>query len=445
MSIYQGKLIELLSIDRKFDKSFLHIRLLFSEEIELLWEIDRDTANLLESKIIFEENYKYRLSLHSTWDSTNMQYTSFFTKTYRDFSEKITFSCSEEYHLELHSIKNMKDLGLLIELPYISIKHSDKQTNRPNSKKFFGMFGWVAVATISVVSTILVGYISHSCITKSLFCGKKPVKAESIANSIDLKIKENQIQKLNQSEDHKKKEIAIIKTNSPNNKAIKSLPESKNSEIKVKSNQKKPDHMQNALSSKFQSVTLSNIINYSIPKGSVALTFDDGPSKYSKEFVNVLKKHRAGGTFFYIGQNVKKYPTSVKYTYSNGFSIGSHSMNHYDFTKLSYKNQENELLQTSKLIKNITQKDTVLFRPPYGAKNKITVELMQKYHYKMVLWNKDTEDWKNHNSNEIIKYVKRSTESGSIILLHETKATLDALPKIIEYLHSKNLKIVSLN
>lgn len=420
MSIYPGKLIELLSIDRKFDKSFLHIRLVFNQEIKLLWEIDKDTADLLASKLTFGENYKYRLSLHSSWDPTKNQYTSFITKTYRDQSEKINFTCSEEYHLDLHSIKNINDLKMIIDLPYLSITKTDKVVTKGKVRSFYAMYGWVAVALISIVSTVLIGYISHSCINKTFICEKTPVKAESISKAVNIKIKDEEIQKPDESIDLK-----------VNNKDIQRLDKPKNRQI--------------TLQPSVPSIKLNNVVNYSIPKGSVALTFDDGPSKYSPQIVNLLKKYKTGGTFFYIGQNVKKYPSYVKYAYSNGFSIGNHSMNHSDYTKLSSKKQETDMIQTNRLIQNITHQNVVLFRPPYGAKNKATINLMEMHSYKMVLWNKDTEDWKNRDSDKIIKYVKNNTDSGCIILLHESKATLDALPKIIEYLHSKKLKIVSLN
>lgn len=399
MSIYHGKLIELLSIKRTIDKTFLQIRLVFNEEVELLWEIDNDTANLLDS--IIGENYKYRLSLHSSFDQYARVYSSYLTRTYRDKSEKVNFICSEEYHNRLHTIKHIVNLESIIALPYIS-SNQQLKVEESSSRNQYAMVGWIAVAMISLISTILIGYISHSCINKTLFCEQTPVKAESVVKVDELKLKEEEIQKIN-------KPKTPVKT--------------------------KPT---------IPSITLNNVESYSIPRGNVALTFDDGPSKYSAKIINLLKKNHAGGTFFYIGENVKKYPNTVKYAHSNGFSIGSHSMGHQDFTTLTYKKQENDILQSSKLIKSITNQNVTLFRPPYGAKNKYTSDIMQKYGYKMVLWNKDTEDWKNRDVHSILKYVKSNSDSGCIILLHESEASVKALPKIIEYLQSKNLKIVSL-
>ena len=55
-------------------------------------------------------------------------------------------------------------------------------------------------------------------------------------------------------------------------------------------------------------VTFKKTVNYSVPKGSVALTFDDGPSKYSIKMVNILKKYQVGGHFLLYWIERKKTP-----------------------------------------------------------------------------------------------------------------------------------------
>lgn len=405
MSVYLGKLLELLSIETKSDKAYLKVRLSYDDEIELLWEIDNDIADQLKTIAVFEENYKYRLSFFSSWDPVKKKYISYLTKTYRDQSEKIYFACSKAYTDQLASLKNSNQKSELSSLSFISSNLEKKEIQIEKLSTSKSNIGWLSVALISIISTITIGYVSHSCINQDLFCEKKPAKAESVSKIESVQITKNETSKQTVNST-KKMELIVQPT--------------------------------------IQSVKLNKVINFSIPKGTVALTFDDGPSKYSVRIMKILKEYHAGGTFFYIGQNVKKYPNNVKYAHSNGFSIGSHSMNHIDFTKLTYKKQENEIIQTNKLIQDLTHQNVTLFRPPYGSKNKQTIELMQKYHFKMVLWNRDTEDWKYRNSKEIINYVQKSKESGAIILLHESQATLDSLPTILTFLQSKNLRVVSL-
>ncbi|MBE3102379.1 MAG: polysaccharide deacetylase family protein [Firmicutes bacterium] len=191
-------------------------------------------------------------------------------------------------------------------------------------------------------------------------------------------------------------------------------------------------------------IELGEATTYSIPEGNVALTFDDGPSQYSIEIADVLKKYGVGGTFFFIGRNAKKYSDYVQYIQSNGYSIGSHSMNHVNIANLSHEEQENELIQSIKLLEEITNGEIILFRVPFGSFNKQVKDLMHEHQYKMVLWNNDPKDWKTRDADKIFNDIQNSYTSGSIILLHESQAVVDALPRIIEYLQGLDLEIINL-
>ena len=119
-------------------------------------------------------------------------------------------------------------------------------------------------------------------------------------------------------------------------------------------------------------------------------------------------------------------------------------MNHPKFTSLSYQKQEKELTQANTIIEKITKEPVTLFRPPYGAKNSNTSKLTKKYNQKMVIWSIDTRDWESRNAKKILTVVKSSKTSGSIILLHESAAVVEALPDIIKHLQKEDLKIVNL-
>ena len=69
---------------------------------------------------------------------------------------------------------------------------------------------------------------------------------------------------------------------------------------------------------------------------------------------------------------------------------------------------------------------------------------MTENNLKIVLWNNDPRDWENRNSDTIIYNIKRTDVNGAIILFHETRATLLALPKVIEHLQALDLEIVIL-
>jgi peptidoglycan/xylan/chitin deacetylase (PgdA/CDA1 family) len=398
MSVYQGKLLELISIDITPNQSFLRIKLLSKHEIEFQWEIDCETAENLRAVTELGGLHKYRLSLQSIGDSKTNKYTSFVTRTYRDQSNRIYFSCSEAYISGLNALKYNEDINYINNLKILEDNPDPftvSETEHTSYKQFSRNITWKIVTLVSIVFIIV---LSTSLLNKGEATGNAKVIVE----------KENLIASIDDG----------VETDSVNH------------------------FVDNEIISPF--VKIEDSVTFSIPKGKVALTFDDGPSNFSKEITDILMNYQVGGTFFFIGSNVKKFPESVQYVHSHGYSIGGHSMTHPDFKKLSYEKQKEELLHTNQLIEEITQEEVVLFRPPYGSKNDLTLKLMNDTLNKIVLWNTDTEDWKSQNSEEIFKYIQESKTSGSIILLHESQVVIDVLPKIIEYLQNQDLEIVTL-
>lgn len=398
MSVYHGKVLELLAIEKNNEKSYLRIKLSFEQEVELLWEIDGDTAENLMTISDFNGNHKYRLSLHTRLDINKKQYISFITNTYRDKSNRIYFPCSVEFKNNLDSITNIQTMDDLENLPFLTIIPKNEVVISTVTKR---PLKWISVAMISVIFIILFGYMNNSY-------AKKKINDTAIANT---KVKTADV-KL----DKKKYLVTPVTTIEKDDSIQSSLPY----------------------------IKLEDSITYSLPEGYVSLTFDDGPSIYTEKIVDILKQYKVGGTFFFIGMNVKKHPDYVRYVQSNGFSIGNHSMNHMNMSDLPYEKQRDELMQSSEAIEDITNEEVVLFRPPFEALNEQTKNVIQDYQNKMILWNRDPKDWKTRDADKIFNYIHNTEASGSIIVFHESQAVINALPRIIEHLQEQNLNIVSL-
>jgi peptidoglycan-N-acetylglucosamine deacetylase len=407
MSDYPGKIIELVAIEKINEKTNLIIKLFYEFEAEWFWEIDNETAENLLALTEFEGNHQYRLSLHTTFDIIKQKYISSITRTFRDSSERFYFVCSEEYKNDLNSIKNAQSINHINPLPFLSANLpsiAEQNMGQINEvfipKRYRFPFKWISVAMISFVLVILFGYSNNS------YLKRIPIKNTAIPKA--------------------EAETSVV---------------SKNNMIPPVS------AMENDVSNEriLPYIEPKDPISYSLPEGYVSLTFDDGPSKYTLKIVDILKRDNVGGTFFFIGSNVKKHPDFVRYVQSNGYSIGSHSMNHVKMSGLSYEKQKDEFFQSSKAIEEITNEKVVLLRPPYGALNEQTIDIVNDFQGKMILWNRDPNDWKTHDANKIFNYVRNTEASGSIILLHESQTVIDALPKIIEHLQNQELNIVSLN
>lgn len=190
-------------------------------------------------------------------------------------------------------------------------------------------------------------------------------------------------------------------------------------------------------------ISVKAMIN-SLPEGQIALTFDDGPSHYTEDILAVLGEYGIKGTFFFVGQNIKRFPQSVSDAGEQGHGIGLHSFSHQVLKGLSIEKQEEDTDFCIKAIKPYIDKVT-LFRPPYGMYDDHTKEMLLAHNMTMVLWNRDPKDWKADSSQQIADAVlgpKNLSPSGGIYVLHENARTLKALPQIIKAIQEKNLEFV---
>jgi peptidoglycan/xylan/chitin deacetylase (PgdA/CDA1 family) len=78
--------------------------------------------------------------------------------------------------------------------------------------------------------------------------------------------------------------------------------------------------------------------------------------------------------------------------------------------------------------------NTMLFAPPAGSFNDQTVEACLKLNLEMILWNRDTIDWRDKDVSTIINRATNALAAGDFVLMHPTDCTVKALPTILQYI-----------
>ncbi|MDQ6422189.1 polysaccharide deacetylase family protein [Paenibacillus sp. LHD-117] len=179
---------------------------------------------------------------------------------------------------------------------------------------------------------------------------------------------------------------------------------------------------------------------YSLPEGYVALTFDDGPSDYTKAIVDLLRERGVAGTFLFVGKHVERYPAEAGYAAEQGMAVGNHSWDHNNLAHAKMEDMSANIAKANEAIAKISTAQISVFRPPYGAMNDELEIATTELGMKMLMWNRDPQDWKAETPDDIVRYFKELGASGGIYVMHEKKATLDALPDIIDYLKEQQLK-----
>ncbi|MCM3785044.1 polysaccharide deacetylase [Neobacillus mesonae] len=182
---------------------------------------------------------------------------------------------------------------------------------------------------------------------------------------------------------------------------------------------------------------------------TVYITFDDGPSKYTDDILDVLQQYNVKATFFMIGSEIHKYPDEVKRLTEEGHYPGMHTMSH-DYHRL-YKsggsaNFLNEVSQEQDIIHELTGYRPELVRAPFGSAPQIDEAFRKDIAdsgYKLWDWTIDSLDWDLPGKpKQILANVKHNVHKDmEVILFHEKEQTLEALPDVIRYLKRMGYQI----
>jgi peptidoglycan/xylan/chitin deacetylase (PgdA/CDA1 family) len=136
--------------------------------------------------------------------------------------------------------------------------------------------------------------------------------------------------------------------------------------------------------------------------------------------------------------------------------IGNHTWSHADLIRLPARSQASQMDRAGTEQHLLTGHYPVLFRPPYGDYNAVTLTLAYQRGMTAWLWSVDTEDWKAAGGattywvNRIIRLAE--LEGGvlrhPVVLMHNAAggnpATVKALPVIINYFRSHGYRFVVL-
>lgn len=180
----------------------------------------------------------------------------------------------------------------------------------------------------------------------------------------------------------------------------------------------------------------------------VALTFDDGPSQYTEQYLKILKDHGAVATFFNLAQNVDEMPDLSKAIVDAGCQLASHTYSHQQLTAVSADTVYDEVTKAFSSIEKATGVKTTCIRPPYGDFRQKTWLETKGTMSVSAIWNMDSEDWRRPGVDKIVSNSINGIVPGYIILMHdgggERSQDVEALPKIIDQLHEQGYTFVTL-
>lgn len=189
----------------------------------------------------------------------------------------------------------------------------------------------------------------------------------------------------------------------------------------------------------------------------MALTFDAGSTDTGvRSILATLAARGVPATFFLTGAWAQRYPAAAA-AIGARYPVGSHSMTHPRFTRLTDAQVAAELDQAQAAIARATGQDPrPYFRFPEGDVNARVIGLVNQRCYVPFRWTTDTLGWKGTSGGQSVASVTArvlgQARPGGIVLMHlgsnpSDGTTLDAaaLPGVISGLQARGYTLVGLD
>lgn len=192
-------------------------------------------------------------------------------------------------------------------------------------------------------------------------------------------------------------------------------------------------------------------------RGSVVLTFDDGPSpRYTPAILDILDACGVAATFYVQGVNTVRWPGLVREIADRGHGIGNHSWDHPDFAWVTARTVREQVSRTQESICRIAGDVACIVRPPYGSPfhterspyaecRTEVASALRDAGAAVMMWHIDSTDWMHEGRPDLV--VKRfraeiMRRGGGVLLMHDVNPqAVWALPGILDVIRQFNLTI----
>ncbi len=163
------------------------------------------------------------------------------------------------------------------------------------------------------------------------------------------------------------------------------------------------------------------------------------------QMVDVLNFYGVKATFFVGGCWADDNKDTLIKIAESGHEIGNHGYFHLDHKTIDYQKNYQEINLTGVVIQALSGVTPTLFAPPSGSFSDDTLEVAYSLGYKVIMWSKDTIDWRDFDSALVYKRAVKNPQNGDLILMHPKEHTLKALPDIIKYYINSGYKLTTVS
>lgn len=179
----------------------------------------------------------------------------------------------------------------------------------------------------------------------------------------------------------------------------------------------------------------------------VYLTFDDGPSIYTQDILEILDRYDVKATFFVVGKESDAEKEALTMIVDGGHTLGMHSFSHkYAEIYQSPEDFAEDFVRLQSYLYEVTGVESMIYRFPGGSSNTVSdidmgefVDYLESQGVQYYDWNISSGDAARTllSVDTLVRNCTSGIEGNdtSIILMHDSAdkpTTVEALPIIIE-------------
>jgi len=186
---------------------------------------------------------------------------------------------------------------------------------------------------------------------------------------------------------------------------------------------------------------------------TVYLSFDDGPSEWTPQVLDILQKEQVSATFFVLGSQAERRGETIRRIVREGHALGNHSYNHkYEELYSSFDGLWQQVERTGRILTELTGSEPALLRAPGGTHGHFDAfyyYYLDRAGYTVYDWNVDSGDSRRRGvpAADILANVKAGKLQHEVhVLMHDGTGhgeTVKALPDIIAYYKAKGYQFAA--
>jgi peptidoglycan/xylan/chitin deacetylase (PgdA/CDA1 family) len=177
-------------------------------------------------------------------------------------------------------------------------------------------------------------------------------------------------------------------------------------------------------------------------------TFDDGPNpKTTPAVLDALAKHHIHAIFFMVGEMAanKQSAELIARIVREGHIVANHTMTHQDLCRIKDDERASREIDEAKTtIEGVSHLVMAWFRTPYGVRCERVENMLAERHLDHFHWDLDPQEWKHGNAKKAVDYVEKQVDKmtgRNVLLMHDIKkATVEALPEILDWIDAENAR-----